>query len=196
MADRKDLQKLLRKPAASKGLGKKINKNWKQQISQSKTKQSATAWRIASVSAACVFIFIVTIGVTNQTPAMVDAAYIDIKKDELLDIGISIPSQTWLSSYQIQTPPAAMVVKMTKYCVIDGQKTTHLKISGESRGEVHLFIQSKRFNKEFWQKEKGVIKTMPWLIMTPRSDLSVLVLYTENMNPKNVKKMLRTMLYV
>ena len=61
-------------------------------------------------------------------------------------------------------------------------------------GAVHLFIRDGNFDTPIWES-KNKEPTMPWRLIKPRSDLSVLVLYTEDMNLASVDKLIQTMFY-
>jgi hypothetical protein len=71
----------------------------------------------------------------------------------------------------------------------------HIKVAGEKQGEVHLFIIPDGFNLAFERETIGIVNAMPWKMIEPRDDLSVLVVYSHDMNPKNVEKLIQTMFY-
>ena len=91
-------------------------------------------------------------------------------------------------------PPESMPVEMTKLCNLNGNKTTHLKVAGAKQGAVHLFIKKGDFNASFLEPANSK-STLPWRLIKPRHDLSVLVVYTKDMNPASVDKLIQTMFY-
>ena len=195
MNDR-DLHKQLTTPPIPKDLEKKIHENWKQQLTPVEKAYTAFAWRAAYVSSACLFVVALAFSsLSFSTPSLVTAAYHDIQKDRPLEIGISIPNEVWLQTHHINMPPASMAIEMTKYCYIERHKTVHLQIAGAKQGKVHLFIQQGEFDQSFWHKSTGNFKSMPWRLLAPRTDLSVLAFYTPDMNPDNVEKLINTMFF-
>jgi len=174
-------------------LEKHIRSNWQTQM-QTNTKRTQW-WRpglalVASFSLA----FFVSIQIL-KTPAFVDAAAYDIISDVKHNIGLSIPLETILAIHDMQLPPASMPVKMTKLCTIDGLKTTHIQVNGKAKGEVHLFIKQGEFDTAFWQAQQGEVVTMPWKLIKSGKNLSILVLYSADMDPDNVETMIQKMFY-
>ena len=88
-----------------------------------------------------------------------------------------------------------MPLKIAKYCLIDGNKTLHLQIAGEKQGNVHLFILPGEFDDTFWQNNKGTASSMPWQVIKPFNNLSVLVLHTPDINKEKVQRLIQSMFY-
>ena len=78
---------------------------------------------------------------------------------------------------------------------LNGHKTIHLKVAGEKQGTVHLFIKEGHFDLTKSNRDEEINESMPWKLINPREDLSVLVLYTKDMNPANVDRLIQTMFY-
>ena len=195
MNDDHDLQPWLARPTPPVDLEKQLQENWQQQLNQPKRKRPLTPLRIAFASLTLVIVAVISATVGQQTPTVVLAAYQDIEKDKLLNIGISVPKQVWLTQHQIHAPLNEMKIEMTKFCNIAQHHTVHLKIAGKERGNVHIFLYQGDLNPAFWQKSRGDINTMPWRILQPRKDLSVLVLYSSDMDSVNVDRLIDAMFY-
>ena len=101
-----------------------------------------------------------------------------------------------MAMYDIQLPPASMPIKMTKFCTLGGLKTMHMQVNNEDKGEVHFFIRQGEFDIAFWQANQSDEAVMPWKLIKSGRDLSVLVLYSNDMNPDNVTHLIQKMFYV
>lgn len=194
-----DLSDSLKRPSPPHDLEKKIRENWRQQLAQQNSPQNNASHPVpirlvAASIAICVVITLTFMGI-NHTPGLVTAALNDIAKDKTLKVGLSIPPEKWLAVHQINMPPSAMPIKMTKKCLIDGNDTFHLQIAGEKQGEVHLFIVQGKFDTTFWQNHKGIDSSMPWEVIKPSKELSVLVLHTHDMNKEKVQQLINNMFY-
>ncbi|MFV2056260.1 MAG: hypothetical protein ACC707_07310 [Thiohalomonadales bacterium] len=196
------IKRQLHRPHLPSDLEDKIRANWRNQIAQEKTfwsrkKIAVTAMAFVLLPGIIMIsgVFSIPISLSNSfsVPGIVTAAANDIIKDEQRQIGIVIPLHSLLNATDILPPPQSMVVKMTKICTVAGNKTTHIKIAGSQKGFVHLFIQRGQISTTFWRPRQGVFETMPWKIIQPRKNLSVLVLYTSDMDPINVDKLINTM---
>ena len=125
---------------------------------------------------------------------LISIAINDIHNDEKHHIGITLPVDLLIKQANIHLPPDSMPVEMTKLCNLNGNKTTHIKVAGAKQGAVHLFIKEGDFDASLWESANNE-PAMPWRLIKPRSDLSVLVVYTEDMNPASVDMLIQTMFY-
>ena len=195
----RDLAASLKRPTPPRDLEKKIRENWQQQLVQQSSpmkNQSRNAhWRLIAAAVALFVIVTFSFVGINYTPSLIAAAINDIASDKKKNIGLAVQTDKWLAAHQINMPPAAMPIKMSKYCLIGGNKTLHLKIAGENQGEVHLFILPGKFDRAIWQKRNGITSSMPWQIMQPFNDLSVLVLQSQDMNKEKVQQLIQTMFF-
>ena len=195
----RDLQDSLKRPTPPLDLEKKLRENWRQQLCQQSSAQkigsSKLHWRSIAASVALTIIVTFSFVGINKTPSVIASAIDDIDSDEKQNIGLAVQAKEWLVAHQINMPPSAMPIKMSKYCLIGGNKTLHLKIAGEKQGDVHLFILAGKFESAFWQKHNGTTSSMPWQIIQPTQDVSVLVLHTHDMNTEKVQQLIQTMFY-
>ena len=194
-----DLKDRLMRPTPPQDLEQKLRANWQQQLSQqsaSRTNSSSTKhWRLVAASVALFVIVAVSFVGINKTPSVIAAALKDISSDKKQNIGLAVPTEKWLAAHQVNMPPSVMPIMMSKYCLIDGNKTLHLQIAGEKQGEVHLFIFPGKFDRAIWQNRKGTTSSMPWQLIQAFNDLSVLVLHSNDMDNKKVQQLIHTMFY-
>jgi hypothetical protein len=193
MKDDKDLQRQLNRPPVPDDLEKKIRANWQDQ--QSKQHQHKPVKYI--LVAASLFGIIIGTVIVNRlsTPEdLISIAINDINKDKKQHVGITLPMELLVKQANIHLPPDSMPVEMIKLCNLNGNKTTHIKVAGTKQGAVHLFIKEGDFDASLWESKHNS-PTMPWRLIKPRNDLSVLVVYTEDMNPASVDKLIQTMFY-
>lgn len=193
MKDDKDLQRQLNRLPVPDDLEKKIRANWQDQ--QSKRHQHKPVKYI--LVAASLFGIIVGTVLVNRlsTPKdLISIAINDINKDKKQHVGITLPMELLVKQANIHLPPDSMPIEMIKLCNLNGNKTTHIKVAGTKQGAVHLFIKEGDFNASLWESTHNP-PTMPWRLIKPRNDLSVLVVYTEDMNPASVDKLIQTMFY-
>ena len=182
-------------------LENRIRSNWHSQMRGSnsgRVKNEAEKirfWRPGLALAASLLIAFFVSTQPFKTPALIDAAVNDILKDAKTNIGLSISLETVLAMHDIQLPPMSMPISMTKFCTLDGLKTTHMQVNGADKGEVHFFIKQGEFDIAFWQANQGEVATMPWKLIKPGKDLSVLVLYSVDMNPENVAHLIQKMFF-
>jgi len=174
-------------------LEKRIRSNWQTQM-QTSTKRIQWWQPGLALVASFALAFFVSIQIL-KTPTFVDAAVNDIISDGKSNIGLSIPLEAILVRHDIQLPPATMPIKMTKFCTIDNLKTTHIQVNGKDKGEVHLFIKQGEFDTTFWQAQQGEVVAMPWKLIKSEKDLSILVLYSADMNPGKVEIMIQKMFF-
>ena len=189
----KELEQQLDCPIIPNDLEASIRSNWKTQLGEPNQQRR---WNTLLASAASLVMVVALFASISRTPAVVSDALADIGDDAKHDIGISIPMETLLAEKHFNAPKQSMQTKMTKYCNLNSARTVHLQVAGEKQGQVHLFIQEGAFDVAAWQKNRGVLGTMTWKLITPREDISVLVMYTADMNPDNVEKLIQQMFYV
>ena len=190
----KDLTEQLDRLPVPQDLEQKIRANWRQQLNH----DQGQWFRYKGLVAAGVVgltLTVLLVNLINSTPKILSMAVNDIQSDARQNVGISIPMDVLTQWGNVNLPPVSMPLKMTKYCTLGGNKTIHVHVDGAIQGEVHLFIRRGDFDVAFWQARQGQINSMPWRLLKPRDDLSVLVLYTQDMNPANVDKLLRAMFY-
>jgi len=192
MKDR-ELERQLDRPIVPNDLEASIRSNWKTQIGGPSQQRR---WNTMLASAASLVMVVALLASFGQTPGVVSDALADISDDAKHGVGISIPLETLLAEKHFKAPLQNMQVKMTKYCDLDSSRTVHLQVAGERQGQVHLFIQEGAFDVAAWQKNRGELGAMTWKLITPREDISVLVMYTADMNPDNVEKLIQQMFYV
>jgi hypothetical protein len=190
----KHLQQQLKRLQVPRDLEARIRANWKQQLNRDPGKRSRYGM-LAAAALAGLTLSILLINIISTTPVMVAAALNDIRNDIQHDVGIAIPLDVLAQLDDVKLPPESMPLKMTKYCTLGSSKTIHLQVAGAKQGEVHLFIQRGDFDIAFWEATQGQIDSMPWKLVKPRDNLSVLVLYSHDMNPANVEKLIQTMFY-
>ena len=193
MKDDKDLYRQLNRPSTPDDLEKKLYENWQNQKSRQHHKNPVKYILVA----ASLFGIIVGAVLVNQlatTNDLISIAINDIKKDEKQHVGITLPVELLFEQAKIHLPPESMPVEMAKLCNLNGNKTTHIKVAGAKQGAVHLFIKVGDFDASLWESNNNA-PTMPWRLIKPRNDLSVLVVYTEDMNPASVDKLIQTMFY-
>jgi len=194
MKDDKELDRQLNRVHVPVDLEKKLFANWQDQKTGNIRKQPAKLIFIA----AGLFGIILGIILVNQFSApedLIGIAIKDIRNDEKHHVGITLPVDLLVKQANIHMPPESMTVEMTKLCNLNGNKTTHIKVAGAKQGAVHLFIKEGDFDASLWEA-KNSASTMPWRLIKPRHDLTVLVVYTEDMNPASVDKLIQTMFYV
>jgi len=193
MMDDKDLYRQLNNPDVPGDLEKKIRANWLDQ----KAKQRPTMPVRQILVAASVVVLIAGAVLTSwlTTPNdLISIAINDINNDEKQHIGMTMPIDAFVKQANIHLPPASMPVEMIKQCNLNGNKTMHVKVAGANQGAVHLFINKGDFTTSLWTSNDDV-PAMPWRLIKPRKDLSVLVVYTKDMNPASVDKLIQTMFY-
>jgi len=193
MKDDKDLHRQLNRPPIPEDLERKIHANWQEQKS---TEHRNNPVKYILVAASLFGIIFGTVLVNNLSAPgnLISIAINDINKDEKHHIGITLPVESLLKQANIHLPPESMPIEMAKLCNLNGNRTTHIKVAGAKQGAVHLFIRAGDFDAPLWESEKNA-PAMPWKLIKPRNDLSVLVIYTEDMNPASVDKLIQTMFY-
>lgn len=189
----KELEQQLDRPIVPNDLEESIRANWKTQLGEPNQQRR---WNTILASAASLVMVVVLLSSFSRTPDVVNDALADIGDDVKHGIGISVPIETLLAEKHLKAPLKNMQVKMTKYCNLKHARTVHMQVAGERQGQVHLFIHEGSFNVAAWQKNRGEMGSMTWKLITPRENVSVLVMHTADMNPDNVEKLIQHMFYV
>lgn len=194
MMDDNDLQRQLNRPHTPDSLESKIRANWHEQMKQSRRKLPIMPAFIAA-SVAGIVLFITVLNYILAPQNLVAVAMKDINKDESEHTGITLPVSYIIEKENISLPPKDMIIAMTKTCNLGGNKTIHMKIDGARHGAVHLFIKHGTFSRSTRIPKTNSTTAMPWKIIKPRPDLTVLVIYTNDMNPVGVAKLIQAMFY-
>jgi len=142
--------------------------------------------------AASILLFVVMLSFFH-TPALITSAYADIYKDANLNNGMQASMQQWLSVNNVSAVPQEYPVKMSKFCRLGAIVTTHLRIAGKQQGEMNVFIQQGD-SGGVWMDRAGSVDDINWKLIKVRDDLTLVVLYTQNMREKAVQHILSEML--
>jgi len=142
--------------------------------------------------AASLLLFIIVFGYT-YTPAVITAAYADVMIDADLNNGMQSTMSQWMSDNHIRGVPQRYSVEMSKFCNLDQYKTTHLRIAGSEQGIMHLFFH--HGDSHMHQlKRTGTVDKMNWKMIEVRENLTVIVLYTDDMRESAMQNILGEML--
>lgn len=195
MTDDNDLNKQLNRPPVPHDLEDKIRANWQE---QKMGRRHTLPLKTILVAASIIGIVAGTVLIDRPTTPedLITIAINDIDSDTLKRTGLTLPIDSILNEAHINLPPESMPIKMTKRCNLNGNKAVHIKVAGANQGAVHLFIKTGDFDTSLSLPDKETATAMPWKLIKPRHDLTVLVLYTTDMNPTSVDKLLETMFYV
>jgi len=142
--------------------------------------------------AASFLLFIIVFGYAH-TPAVITAAYADVLLDADLYNGMQSPMNQWLSENHIDGVPQKYPVEMSKFCKLDQYKTTHLRIAGAEQGTMHLFFHHGD-RPMYWVNRTGTVDEMNWRMIEIREDMTVIVLYTDDMRESAMQNILGEML--
>lgn len=154
--------------------------------SVSNRRSAAVKWAGSFVASVLVFIIVFSY---FQTPALVSDAYADISKDADLNNGMPVSMQQWLGENSISPIPQQYAVEMSKFCKLDQYLTTHVRIAGVEQGKVHLFFhQGERAAS--WFDRRGELNSMNWRLLKVRDNLTLLVMFTEDMREAAVEQIL------
>lgn len=165
---------------------------------QEKLQQEQTPSKIffvlpwAGSIAASFLLFFVVFGFM-QTPAVITAAYTDIRKDAGLNNGMPSILNQWMDENGIGSVPQKYPVEMSKFCSLNQYQTTHLRIAGSEQGMMHLFFHYGN-RPMHWFNRTGTVDEMNWKLIKIREDLTVIVLYTDNMRESAIQNILEKML--
>ena len=154
------------------------------------SKQSVYKW---TGSMAASFLLFVVMMSYLQTPDLINFAYADIQKDVHLNNGMQSSMQQWLDENNIASVPALYPVEMSKFCRLDRALTTHLRIAGKEQGLLNVFFHQGA-RPLHWFGGAGTVDDMNWKLVKVRSDLTLVVLYSQDMREKSVLHILHEML--
>jgi len=149
------------------------------------------AWS-ASALAASFMIATLVIGYYQQ-PDIITAAYEDTIKDAELNNGFAQQHKDWIAVNQILPAPAEYPVEMSKFCDLNGEKTTHLRIAGQTQGKMNVFFK-KGPQPYRLGKTSGKTENMRWRVLESNKDITVIVMYTEDMRENVVNNIITKML--
>jgi len=154
--------------------------------------EKSVSWRWLSSIAASLLISI-AIFTYLQTPAVVTAAYSDTQKDAALNNGLQASVSQWINENQIDAVPAQYRVEMSKFCRLDRYQTSHLRVAGVEQGKLHLFFHHGGHPLN-WFNRSGTVDKMNWKLIKVRRDLSLIVMYSDDMRETAVRDILHQML--
>lgn len=160
---------------------------------QTETKRQRTSGFNWLVSIAASFLVFVIFVAYLQTPAVITAAYADIKSDAKLNNGLPSSMSQWMTNNRIELVPEKYNVEMSKFCKLQQHQTTHLRIAGATQGKMHLFFHHGE-KSAHWFKRSGTDKQMNWKLLQVREDLTLIVMYTHDMREEAVQNILGEML--
>lgn len=164
----------------------RFEKNITDSKSVSNKRSGVVKWVGSSVASVLVFLFVFSY---FQTPAIVSDAYADINKDADLNNGMPVSMLQWLGENSISPIPQQYAVEMSKFCKLDQYLTTHVRIAGVEQGKVHLFFhQGER--PASWFDRRGELNSMNWRLLKVRDNLTLLVMFTEDMREAAVEQIL------
>ncbi|MCW8956086.1 MAG: hypothetical protein OQL09_04325 [Gammaproteobacteria bacterium] len=142
--------------------------------------------------AASLIIFVVVFAYV-ATPSVIADAYADIAGDNSEFNGLQSSLVEWLETNNIAAVPEQYEVEMSKNCRLGDYYTKHLRIAGVEQGKLHLFFHQGN-RPPYWLNRSGVMSDMNWKLMKVRNDLTLIVMYTQDMREKSIKHILGEML--
>jgi len=145
---------------------------------------------LSSMAASVMMFFILF---DNSHPGLITSAYQDIAKDSELHNGLDIAVSNWLAVNNISPVPKEFDIEMSKFCQLEKQIATHIRVAGKSQGTAHFFFHQKDADLQA-EIVQGVENEMNWKIIYIRENISVLVMYTQDMREEAVQKILLGML--
>ena len=144
-----------------------------------------------SSMAASVMIFFILFD--NPHPGLITSAYQDIAKDSELHNGLDIAVSDWLAVKNISPVPEEFDIEMSKFCQLERQTATHIRVAGKSQGTAHFFFHQTDTDLQP-EIAQGVENELNWKIIYIRENISVLVMYTQDMREEAIQKILHGML--
>lgn len=189
--DDNELHNQLNRPPIPDDLEAKLRSNWHEQMNnrRNNVKPAMMALIAASFFGIVIGTALINNGIAQKD--LIKVAMNDIVNDKKQNAGIILPINSVIEQTNIHSPPKPMTVKMSKVCNLNGNKAFHLTVAGAKQGEVDLFIKKGNFDLTPSSQNKD----MPWKLIKPRDNISVLILYTKDMNPANVERLIQTMFY-
>lgn len=152
-------------------------------------KVSVYKW-LGSIAASFLIVWVLSY---LHTPQLISSAYADIQKDKNLNTGMPLAMQQWLDETNIASVPPQYPVEMSKFCRLDQRLTMHMRIAGKEQGELNVFIHHGE-QPLFWFNVAGRLNDMNWRLLKVRKNLTLVVMYTQDMREKSVQHILNEML--
>jgi len=156
-----------------------------------KQAKALSKWRLVLALAASVAMLFVLISPLH-TPSVVSHAYADIIKDSEDNNQRSTEISDWLRSNDIKEVPSRYQVEMVKYCYLDKDKTVHLRVAGTEQGKLHLFFRQGGGTVNGFNNA-GTHDDMHWKLLKVKHDLTLLVMYTQDMREASVNHIIGAM---
>ncbi len=181
---------------------KSLNKMIEQQAqggflerSLSKSISHRLKWMVAMVASILLSLLALNYWQTPalMTPTLITSAYADIYKDSNLKNGLQPPMEQWLKVNKVSAVPREYPIKMSKFCRLGDVVTMHLRIAGKQQGEVNVFIH-RGDRVSLLMDRSGSVDDINWKLIKVRNDLTLIVLYTQDMREKAVQHILSEML--
>jgi len=150
------------------------------------------SWRWLSSIAASLLLCIAVFAYM-QTPAVVTLAYSDTLKDATINNGLQASISQWINENHIDDVPVQYRVEMSKFCRLGQYQTSHLRVAGVEQGKLHLFFHhgDRPLN---WFNRSGTVDKMNWKLIKVHRDLSLIVMYSDDMRENAVRDILHQML--
>jgi len=162
----------------------------KDSVAITKGKKGRVIKWLSSIAASFLIIWLTS---SMHTPQIISSAYADIFKDKNLNTGLQLPMSQWLDENGIAHVPSIYPVEMSKFCLLGESLTMHMRISGKSQGEMNVFFHHGE-RALSWFDGSGRYDDMNWKLLKVRKNLTLIVLYTQDMREKSVKHILNEML--
>lgn len=182
------LKKTLQTLPVADDLEAKLNANWQQQLDNNQRQKPLYAGRLLAVAASVVLTLLILV-FYHSSPLQIERAYADILKDAAMTRSFSAPQRQWFKQNNLAAIPKNMQLELVKDCHLGEQTHLHLRIAGEHRGKVNLFIR-KAVNGG--HNDAGELKGFRWHRFNLENDMQVLVLYDKNMRKQGVNHLLKT----
>lgn len=198
-SEKQVLKQALKKFYADKSLSDSQLQALQQTLTSRRTKddeKTNTDKKIRAIkwlgSIAASFLIVWILGYLH-TPQIVSSAYADIQKDNDLNTGLPLAIQQWLGENKITRVPSQYPIEMSKFCALDQILTMHMRIAGKEQGELNIFFHHGE-RPLFWFNGAGKLDDMNWKLLKVRENLTLIVLYTQDMREKSVLHILNEML--
>jgi len=174
----------------------KLDANAESEINTNETKEqpifSRSKYLWLSSMAASLMIFFILFG-KPQSPELVTYAYSDIKKDAIFHNGLDKTISEWLGVKNIPPFPKGFNIEMSKFCQLKQHPATHIRVAGITQGTAHFFFH--QTNSDLTPKmSRGFENDMNWRVIKLHEDLSVLVIYSQDMREQAIQHILDGML--
>ena len=187
---------LLKKPIVPKELSEKLHLNWERKLEKEAQRKIQHLWKISYSLAACLFVTILSFSYWYSIPPdLIKQAYSDINKDRYLGNGVSTEVTNWFKINKLSLPSRTMKVSMSKFCKLDKHKTTHIRVLGEYKGKVDVFLSHTNFST-FLKKTSGKFNNKNWRIVVKKGKADIILVYSNDMKEESVEKLIRKILNV